>query len=67
MMTDASKLSGAARYDAYGKLDVDLMRNAAPWAPFATPNSREFVSSRITNYIHHPVYAGAVINALAIK
>jgi hypothetical protein len=43
------------------------MRNAAPWAPFATPNSREFVSSRITNYIHHPVYAGAVINALAIK
>ena len=42
------------------------MRNAAPWAPFAT-NSREFVSARITNYIHHPVYAGAVVNALAIK
>ena len=26
-MTDASKLSGAARYDAYGKLDVDVMKN----------------------------------------
>ena len=29
LMTDASKLSGGARYDAYGKLDVDMMRNAA--------------------------------------
>ena len=66
-MNDFAKLSGPNRYSSYGKLDVDMMRNAAPWAPFATPNSREFVSSRITNYIHHPVYAGAVINALAIK
>ena len=66
-MNDFAKLSGPNRYSAYGKLDVDIMRNAAPWAPFATPNSREFVSARITNYIHHPVYAGAVINALAIK
>jgi ABC-type transport system substrate-binding protein len=66
-MNDFAKLSGSNRYASYGKLDVDLMRNAAPWAPFATPNSREFVSARITNYIHHPVYAGAVINALAIK
>jgi len=66
-MNDFAKLSGPNRYASYGKLDVDLMRNAAPWAPFATPNSREFVSARITNYIHHPVYAGAVINALAIK
>ena len=40
---------------------------AAPWAPFANPNSREFISARMTNYIHHPVYAGAVVNALAIK
>ena len=66
-MNDFAKLSGDARYAAYGKLDVDIMRNAAPWAPFANPNTREFVSARITNYIHHPVYAGAVINALAIK
>ena len=66
-MNDFAKLSGPNRYASYGKLDVDLMRNSAPWAPFATPNSREFVSARITNYIHHPVYAGAVINALAIK
>ena len=66
-MNDFAKLSGPNRYASYGKLDLDIMRNAAPWAPFANPNSREFVSARITNYIHHPVYAGAIVNALAIK
>ena len=66
-MADFAKLSGPSRYSSYGKLDVDIMRNAAPWAPFANPNSREFLSARVTNYIHHPVYAGAVVNALAIK
>ncbi len=32
-MDAAAKLAGAARYTAYGNLDVDLMKNAAPWAP----------------------------------
>ena len=67
MMTDASKLSGAARYDAYGKLDVDIMQNAAPWVPLSNGNVREFISSRVSNYIFHPVYGGAIMNALAIK
>jgi peptide/nickel transport system substrate-binding protein len=67
LMTDAAKLAGAKRYDTYGKLDVDLMKNAAPWAPLANSNVREFISSRVTNYIFHPVYGGAVMNALAIK
>jgi ABC-type transport system substrate-binding protein len=67
LMTDASKLSGAARYAAYGNLDVDLMRNAAPWAPLSNGNVREFISSRVTNYLFHPVYGGAIMNALAMK
>jgi ABC-type transport system substrate-binding protein len=66
-MTDAAKLSGAARYDAYGKLDVDLMKDAAPWAPLSNGNVREFISSRVSNYLFHPVYGGAIMNALAIK
>ena len=66
-MNDFAKLSGPNRYSSYGRLDVEIMKSAAPWAPFANPNSREFVSARITNYIHHPVYAGAIVNALAIK
>ena len=67
LMSDASKLSGNARYDAYGKLDVDMMRNAAPWAPLSNGNVREFISSRVTNYLFHPVYGGAIMNALALR
>ena len=66
-MQDAAKLSGDARYAAYGKLDVDLMRNLAPWAPMHNGNTREFISNRVTNYIYHPVYAAAILNALAVK
>jgi ABC-type transport system substrate-binding protein len=66
-MNAAARLSGNPRYEAYGKLDVDLMKNAAPWAPMYNGNTREFIAARITNYIYHPVYAGAVLNALAIK
>ena len=66
-MTEASKLSGAARYDAYGTLDVDMMRSAAPWAPLSNGNVREFISSRVSNYLFHPVYGGAILTALAIK
>jgi ABC-type transport system substrate-binding protein len=66
-MNDAAKLSGNARYEAYGKLDVDITRNVAPWAAMHNGNTREFISNRITNYIYHPVYAAAVLNALAVK
>jgi ABC-type transport system substrate-binding protein len=66
-MNAAARLSGNPRYEAYGKLDVDLMKNAAPWAPMYNGNTREFIGARLTNYIYHPVYAGAVLNALAIK
>ena len=67
LMTDAAKLSGQSRYDAYGKLDVDMMRDAAPWAPLSNGNVREFISERVTNYLFHPVYGGAIMNALAMK
>jgi ABC-type transport system substrate-binding protein len=66
-MQDAAKLTGNARYAAYGKLDVDIMRNLAPWAPMHNANTREFIGNRITNYIYHPVYAAAILNALAVK
>jgi ABC-type transport system substrate-binding protein len=66
-MEAAAKLSGDARYAAYGKLDVDLTKNLAPWTAMSNNNTREFIGARITNYIYHPVYAAAVLNALAIK
>ena len=66
-MNAAARLSGNPRYEAYGKLDVDLMKNAAPWAPMYNGNTREFIGARLTNYIYHPVYAAAILNALAVK
>jgi ABC-type transport system substrate-binding protein len=66
-MRDAAGLVGAARYKAYGKLDIDMMRDAAPWVPLSNGNVREFVSARTENYIFHPVYGGAILNALALK
>jgi ABC-type transport system substrate-binding protein len=66
LMADAAKLSGQSRYTTYGKLDVQIMGQAAPWAPFVNPNTREFISARVSNYINHPVYSGAIVSALAI-
>ena len=63
---DASKLSGAARYDAYGKLDVDMMRNAARGRRSRTATCASS-SGRVTNYLFHPVYGGAIMNALALR
>ena len=66
-MNAAARLTGNARYESYGKLDVDLMTNLAPWAPMHNGNTREFIAARMTNYIYHPVYAAAVLSALAVK
>jgi hypothetical protein len=47
LIDKAGQLSGSARYDAYGKLAVDLARNAAPVAAISVRNDRFFVSSRV--------------------
>jgi ABC-type oligopeptide transport system substrate-binding subunit len=67
LMDAASRLTGQARYTAYGNLDVDIMKNAAPWIPVYTYTSRDFIGPRVENFIFHPVYGRAIINALAIK
>jgi ABC-type oligopeptide transport system substrate-binding subunit len=65
-MEAAAKLSGAARYAAYGKLDIDLANHAAPFAAFATANDRLFFSSRVSNVVHNSVY-GLDLATLALK
>jgi ABC-type transport system substrate-binding protein len=66
-MTVASRLDGDVRFGAYGKLDVDLMRDAAPIAPIITPNVREFVSARTTGYVFQPVYQAADLSLLQVR
>jgi ABC-type transport system substrate-binding protein len=41
----ASRLTGAARYRAYGELDVVLSRDHAPAIPYGVPNALTFVSA----------------------
>lgn len=47
LLDEASRLTGAARYRAYGELDVQLSRDFAPAIPFATLNAIAFVSARV--------------------
>jgi peptide/nickel transport system substrate-binding protein len=46
-LANAARLSGPERYLAYGKLDLDLARNAAPLAAFDNQTSNDFFSARI--------------------
>jgi peptide/nickel transport system substrate-binding protein len=54
----AARLRPPKRYKVYGNLDVSIMKNYAPWAPYAIGNDREFFSSRVdTKSIRtNPVY-----------
>src|SRR6266508_993434 len=64
----ASRLTGAARNKAFGKLDIDLMKNLAPLAVMNTLNDRYFFSNRVdprtTSF--HRVYSGWSIPSLAL-
>lgn len=62
----AAALTGSARYRAYGRLDVQLARDAAPAVPYAVLNHFAFVSARIGCVKLNPIY-GASFGALCLK
>jgi ABC-type oligopeptide transport system substrate-binding subunit len=62
----AAKLTGDARYKAYGQLDVDLAAHAAPWAAWANANARIFVSKHVGCFTYNPVY-GTDLTQLCTK
>ena len=51
-----NRLTGEARRRAWADLDVDLMRDNPPWAPFIHLNSRTFVSKSLGCFLRHPLY-----------
>jgi hypothetical protein len=65
-MEEAAGLSGAARSDAYGKLDLDLSKNAAPLAAWDNDNERDFFSARMGCQVFQPGYT-MDISALCIR
>jgi peptide/nickel transport system substrate-binding protein len=65
-MEDAAGLSGNERFDTYGKLDLDIAKNASPLAAWDNDNSREFFSARMGCQLYQPVY-GMDIAAMCLR
>jgi peptide/nickel transport system substrate-binding protein len=59
-MREAAGRQGAARYRAYGELDVQLARNAAPSAPISFFNEATLVSERVGCVVLRPTLDLAV-------
>jgi peptide/nickel transport system substrate-binding protein len=55
-MDAAARLSGDARYRAYGALDIDITRNASPFVVYQNSTVREFVSERLGCYSYQPAW-----------
>jgi ABC-type oligopeptide transport system substrate-binding subunit len=55
-MDAANRLTGEARRKAWADLDVDLMRDNPPWAPYVHTQNRTFVSRSTGCVLVHPVY-----------
>jgi peptide/nickel transport system substrate-binding protein len=49
------RLSGEPRRKAWADLDVEMMRDDPPWAPFENPAERDFVSKSFGCYVFQPV------------
>jgi len=62
----AATLSGATRYRTYSQLELELERDIAPAAAFATTASRDFFSARMGCQLYQPVY-GIDFAALCLR
>ena len=67
LLAAANKKVGAARYKAYGDLDVSITKNYAPWAAYDNRNEREFVAKRVGGYLFQPANASADLNTFFLK
>jgi ABC-type transport system substrate-binding protein len=54
LLDRAARLSGEARYRAYGDLDVQISRDVAPAIPVSVVNAPTFVSSRVGCVVLNP-------------
>jgi ABC-type oligopeptide transport system substrate-binding subunit len=56
LIQQAALISGTARFINYGKLDKDIIANAAPWAPLSHANLRLFTSKRFGCFTYNNIY-----------
>jgi ABC-type oligopeptide transport system substrate-binding subunit len=66
-MEQVSRLSGDARYNGYAQLDADIMRNAAPMAPFINTNAKIFVSDKVGCYTYSTIGGSTNLAAVCLK
>lgn len=64
LLDRAAALSGPARHKAYGELDVQISRDAAPAIPYAIRNTITFVSARAGCVVLNP---GLDLTAVCLK
>jgi ABC-type transport system substrate-binding protein len=65
-MDHAASLTGAARAKAYAQLDYTIMKDYAPWVPFAIKNGVFFVSSHVHNWVYSARLMQPAYNALSV-
>jgi ABC-type oligopeptide transport system substrate-binding subunit len=68
-MNRAAKLLGQARLRTYGALDLDIIKNQAPWAVYATASNRYIFSNRVNpkSLVYQGIYEDWSIPQLALK
>jgi len=66
-MRAAALKFGAARYSTYGALDVNIMKNAAPIAPWDNDNERDYISGKTGCFTYQSIYGGADLALLCRK
>jgi ABC-type oligopeptide transport system substrate-binding subunit len=52
----AERVTGKARKNAWAALELELMRDNPPWAPFMHTRTRAFVSRSLGCFVEHPIY-----------
>jgi peptide/nickel transport system substrate-binding protein len=65
-MRAADRLAGAARARAFSKLEADIMRNEAPWAPLWEGVTGVFVSTSVGCLKAHPAW-GMDLAAICLR
>ncbi len=60
LLARAAQLRGRARYETYGKLDVQMARDAAPLAAYMEANDVTIVSRRVGCLVHRHIDLAAV-------
>jgi peptide/nickel transport system substrate-binding protein len=65
-ITAANAQTGDARFQGWADLDVTLMEQVVPWAPYVFDNSVDVTSARIVNYSFDQFSGVAAIDHFAI-